>query len=323
MAIKNISNQTNLPRIGKIHLGIKDSQKSYPKAVDYFVVKEEKTTPKEAADAFKKVYGEKPNKLDIIIPCENEEIFFPQWLKEYNSKQLVCRGDGEKAQRLQENGTYGPTLCKGTECERYKNKKCREIGNFKFMLPKVPGIGVWQIDTSSLNSMININSAIEFIRRQTGGKISGMPLTLSLQPKEIVYSGMKKTVYVLNLSSDVMLSEISLNIDTEHDDEFPDDIPNDTEEKEALVVDDEIEDYPIETDEDETDNDPLDDITDNIYEIIQIGKYKGRNAIKLKNNEKELTVLSKEEVNEVKGTKIKAEIEQQGKYNVLLNYQIA
>jgi len=92
--IKELSDVRRLPRLGKIHLGVKAKNEKgveYPKAVDYFVVPEE----------VKKVYGEKPEKLKIIIPSEMPDVFFPQWYKKYTyGKGLICKGDGITANRV-------------------------------------------------------------------------------------------------------------------------------------------------------------------------------------------------------------------------------
>jgi len=60
MPIKGLSEQLRLPRRGKIRLGEKKKSektgKTYPISLDYFVV----------PDEVKKVYGEKPRKLDIM-----------------------------------------------------------------------------------------------------------------------------------------------------------------------------------------------------------------------------------------------------------------
>jgi len=68
--IIGLSEVRRLPRLGKIHLGVKEINAKgveYPKAVNYFVV------PPEVAE----VYGEKPTELDIVIPTEDPNIFFP------------------------------------------------------------------------------------------------------------------------------------------------------------------------------------------------------------------------------------------------------
>ena len=64
----------------------------------------------------------------------------------------------------------------------------------------MPGWGVWQLDTKSVNGMINVNSCLALLR-QLLGRVSGIPLILSLEPMEVHPEGRKKTVYVLQLRS--------------------------------------------------------------------------------------------------------------------------
>jgi len=207
MPIKGLSEQRRLPRCGKIHLGVKAKNKNgveYPKAVDYFVV------PPEVAE----VYGENPRQLNILIPVEDEEIWASQYYRCYSmTRGLVCRGDGETCRRMIDTET-GATAnrdtkevvwkndlpCLGRECPAYQGKKCKEVMNLQFLLPDVPGLGVWQIDTGSINSIRNINSASELIRGICG-RIRMMPLTLTMEPIEVVNpdDGKKKKVNVLNL----------------------------------------------------------------------------------------------------------------------------
>jgi len=78
-------------------------------------------------------------------------------------------------------------------------EKCREVMNLQFLLPEVPGLGVWQIDTGSINSIRNINSASQLIKAVTG-RISMIPLLLTLEKQEVQGAdGKKKTVHVMNL----------------------------------------------------------------------------------------------------------------------------
>ena len=200
MPIKGISDIRRLPRVGKIRLGeratsAKGSQ--YPRAVDYFVVREDDATSAAAVAAFRQVYGDRPRELRIMFPTNDEESFFPQWYKSYKAGVgLWCRGDGEVAQRV-ENGQLVEVPC---PCDLLKQGLCKRIGNLQFLLPDVPIIGVWQLDTSSFHSMVNLNSTIEMIKGMTGGRIAGIPLTLRLRPQEVAPDGRKKTVYVLELA---------------------------------------------------------------------------------------------------------------------------
>jgi len=221
MPIKGISEVRLLPRLGKIRLGIKvqgDKKNPYPRAVDYFVVPEE----------IQPCVGEKPKKLSIMFPVEDPEVFAPQFLKCYSFTQgLVCRGDGitctrkvdtetgDVASHTTEHWEFSQMSCDPDTCpelvgdpEMGIRPHCRRVMNLLFVLPDVPGLGVWQLDTSSFYSIVNINSCIDVIRGLCG-RISGIPLTLSLEPREVTPPGLKKkTVHVLHLRSNLKLSEL-------------------------------------------------------------------------------------------------------------------
>jgi len=198
MSIIGLSEKLRLPRKGKIRLGEKKLSKQgkeYPSALDYFVV------PEEVAE----VYPDKPRKLDIMFPMENRDDFFPQWYKRYgSSKGLICKGDGKtateilashKGKLIEDNKEIElgkPEMkeidCEGKECPYYQSKECKQVGNLQIILPKVKGLGVYQIDTSSYNSIININSGIELIRGMLArvgiNRISWIPLVLEVKMQE-------------------------------------------------------------------------------------------------------------------------------------------
>ncbi|MFD1676075.1 hypothetical protein [Alicyclobacillus fodiniaquatilis] len=217
MPIKGRSEIVRIPRVGKIHLGIKvsngDSQ--YPKAVDYFVVKEDESTSATAAEAFHTVYGDAPKEIRIAFPSNNPENFFPQFLSSYRKaggrSELYCKGDGEMARRVDGQGGYAEIPCAYRDCPIYQEKKCKELGLLQFFLPDVPGIGVWQIDTTSFFSTVNLNSSIEMLLQLTGGKIAMLPLTLRLKPQTVSPDGRSKTVYVLELATDTIKMADILN----------------------------------------------------------------------------------------------------------------
>jgi hypothetical protein len=211
--IKGLSDRRRLPRLGKIHTGIKVRNAQgieHPKATDYFVC------PPEVI----KVYNEKPKELKIMFPQENEEIWASQFYRCYSSSRgLVCKGDGETARMLVDVSTGNlathdsqqtelkEKICAGRDCPHY-GKQCREMMMLQFLLPDVPGLGIYQLDTGSINSMININSAIELIRSITG-RISMIPLTLVLEGQEVSPEGKKKTVHVLNLRFEARLADLA------------------------------------------------------------------------------------------------------------------
>lgn len=213
MPIKGISEKKRLPRLGKIHLGVKKTKEvngktvEYPSSTDYFVCPPE----------VQKVFGEKPKELHILIPVENEERWCSQYYRCYSSKRgLICKGDGETCIRLVDKNTGAladhdskevelrEMTCEGRDCPDYE-RQCREIMNLQFLLPEVPGLGIWQIDTSSINSIRNINAAAELIR-QIYKHIAMVPLLLTLEPQEVqTPEGERRVVHVLNLGSNQTL----------------------------------------------------------------------------------------------------------------------
>jgi len=218
MPIKGVSDQRRLPRLGKIHAGIKKEKKNdqgvviatYPSAVDYFVCPPE----------VQAVFTEKPKELVIMFPIEDETKFASQYYKNYSSfRGLVCKGDGETCLRLIDVKTgdfaHRDTVttdmkempCNGRDCVMYQQKKCREVMCLQFLLPAVPGLGIWQLDTGSYHSIIAINSAVDLIRGICG-RISMIPLKLVLEPREVAPDGKKKKVNILQIRADVTLAEI-------------------------------------------------------------------------------------------------------------------
>jgi len=177
--IKGFDDQLRIQRLGKIRLGVKKTAQSgseYPSAVDYFVCPPE----------VQRVYGEKPRELEIMLPHDAIEEVFPTALKRYGSGQgLMCRGNGEKAEcRDADSEEWHSRDCLYQQCEHYENGDCKEVGNLQVILPEVKGaLGIYQIDTSSYNSIMNIKSGLEMLR-STVGRISLIPLTLEVRMQE-------------------------------------------------------------------------------------------------------------------------------------------
>ena len=219
MPINNLSETVRLPRLGKIHLGVRHPEKGYPMKTEYFVL------PTDHPDYSKlvKQFGDKPKELRILVPVEDEEQWATQYYKAYSQTYgLICKGDGETAMRMADTRNGGmpckttetcamrELACAGRECPEYKNKKCHEVMNLRFMLPDVPGLGVWQVDTGSINSILNINSCAKVIKKAFG-RIAMIPLKLTLEPTPVnnPETGKKQTVYVMHLRTEATLAELA------------------------------------------------------------------------------------------------------------------
>ncbi len=222
MPIEDTSHVMRLPRLGKIRLGIKvetglhrhdGSAKEYPKATDYFVCPPE----------VQAVFGDQPKELEIMFPVEDPLVFAQQWLRCYSQTQgLICIGNGLTCSMKVDliTGTLANRdtaewewreghTCDQAECPEFQSKRCRRVLNLQFLLPQVKGLGVWQIDSTSRNSMININSMILVIRSLCDGRISMIPLTLCLGPAKVTPPGQKtKMVNVMYIKQDIELQTI-------------------------------------------------------------------------------------------------------------------
>lgn len=220
--IKGISEVFRLPRVGKIHLGVKKqgAKGEYPSPVPYFVVRESDTTPLEAADAFKSIYGEEPTELHILFPTNDPEDWSGQYLRYYTASWgLTCKGDGELGQAKWDVAakTWASKQTKdweyllidtcGENCQLYQGGRCKPVMRLSFLLRDVPGLGIWQVDTSSVHSMRNINGMVELVRRINGGRIAFFPFTLSRRQITVQPKGEKsKGVYILDLRPEGLLT---------------------------------------------------------------------------------------------------------------------
>lgn len=211
--IKGLSEQRRLPRIGKIAMGYKDPAKNMaPTATDYFVLPKDNPHYAELVER----YGAMPRQLPILFLVEDESVFASQFYRCYSrSRGLLCKGDGMTANCLidLETGAMAnkdsqhvkmqEVACAGRDCPDYK-VRCKEMMALQFVLPEISGLGIWQLDTSSVNSIRNINGAIDLIRA-IYGRIHMVPVLLAMEQIEVVNPDdekrRKKKVWVLNLRS--------------------------------------------------------------------------------------------------------------------------
>ncbi|MDD4986299.1 MAG: hypothetical protein PHQ43_11030 [Dehalococcoidales bacterium] len=222
--IKGLSERRRLPRIGKIHLGImvkNEKGVEHPKAVDYFVFPRNHPQYQELV----KLYGEQPKELPIMFPLEEEDKFVSQYYRAYSrTRGLVCKGDGEKCYRMIDKHTgdmagkdtkeieMRELPCDGRECVDYQAKRCSELMNLQFFLPQASGLGIWQIDTGSIHSIMNINSGLDMLRL-VYKRVSFVPVLLFLEKKEVTNpdDGRKKNVWVLNIKSPDNMIRAAMN----------------------------------------------------------------------------------------------------------------
>lgn len=216
MSIKGISDVRRLPRMGKIRLGIKKKTAKgveYPSEVDYFILDPEAPDQKRREaliKQFEDLYGEKPKSIKVMFPPVPREMFFAQFLKRYGKGTLLkCKGDNEVAETIPEfadglekigetDRGFIKVKCLGEECPYTLSKECGRIAALQVILPELSGIGVWQITTGSYNSIVSINSAIDYMMGLFG-RYAMLPITLVRKPVDISYEGKRSKHYILDI----------------------------------------------------------------------------------------------------------------------------
>lgn len=198
--IKGLSDRRRLPLLGKIRLGLKvktDKGTEYPRETPYFVV------PDEVAE----IYGGKPTEIDIMLPLDDIDAVFPCAYVYYgSSKGLKCKGDGELAYTVNsDTNEMGQIQC---PCDLLEQGKCKQVGRFLFMIPKVSVGGVYQISTSSFNSIVDIQSGLDYASALLG-RFALIPLKLKRVKTETHHDDKKQTHYTLQVVFDGDLAAVN------------------------------------------------------------------------------------------------------------------
>lgn len=203
----DVSTRRRLPRLGKIRLGIKKVNaqgKEYPSETSWFVVTDEVAA----------VYGPEPTELDILLPSDDPAVIFPQSLRLYGSGSgLKCIGDGKSAERYDEQAGEFRPYEPGCPCEHLKsddNPKggCTVHASLMVLLPRVSLGGVYEIRTSSFNSIVDVNSGLDMVRGMAG-RIAMVPIKLRRVARQTQHDGKKKTHYTLFVGLDANITDLN------------------------------------------------------------------------------------------------------------------
>jgi len=218
-SIPGFGDKLRLPLLGKIRLGMKVKKPKTPKCQhrdgkdECFYCTYPKETPHFIVpDEVKKIYGETPTQLDIWIPSPDPSVTIPCSMRRYGSTAgLKCLGNGTIALDI---GTKQERPC---PCEHFtgigaKGEKvridCNEIGFLFVILYKVNLAGVYQIRTSSVNSVTDIISGIKYAEGMLRKPITpGVPLILKREALETHHDQKKQTHYTMK----IQLPQINLD----------------------------------------------------------------------------------------------------------------
>lgn len=219
MPIKGLTERRRFSRGGKLRIGEKKTaskngrEYEYPAKLDHFVLDPIDPT---LLPIFQEVYGEKPRKLKIVLPSDDLETTFPQYYKCYGKSGLLCKGNGETAGMVTDDGLKevecpGPEHCDFSMSKGVLGKPgCKQLASLQFFLPDLPVSQVFQFDTTSFNSIVNINSAIELMF-QAMGRIRGIPVDFIVRPQEATHpeNHKKIIIYVVDIVLPVGLRDLT------------------------------------------------------------------------------------------------------------------
>lgn len=211
MTIKGLSKIRRVTRAGHIRIGEKKKNKDgveYPWPIDHFIPD---FTSESKQAAFVKKYGAHPKVIQICFHSNDPEEIFPQFYKCYGAGSgIKCRGDGETATRWDGKGGTVEVECKGhTECTYALDNGCKPLASLMFFVKGIDGLDVAQLNTSSKNSIININTGLDMLRLARCGKsIAGVWVDLLLVPQESKAAGKKVNIFVLKIDIPVSLDNL-------------------------------------------------------------------------------------------------------------------
>jgi len=220
-----------LPEIGKIKIGGKgrmierEGKPTFqaPVKLPYFRV----TTMERDAEALgnfkmdKAVHGEigpQPVAVPIMLLYNDPHLFWMSRFVAYLGRRAWCSGDGVQAMRLvnpeADVPEYKPRTCPcpnlSPDYKGGSGPTCKWNGRLEAVVRVAPRVGgVWVFRTTSQHSVLGITSSLKLIQGVTGGKLSGLPLMLTITPRTVeVTPGRQQTVYIVGVEFNGSLDEL-------------------------------------------------------------------------------------------------------------------
>ena len=179
-------------RIGKLKIGEKTLSKNgkeIPTKLDYIKAVDGAGN---LIQAFHDVFGERPTEFRAVFPSNDPDDFYWEAYRRYGSGTgLVCHGDGRQA-IVEETGETIDCPCHHAEGDR---PTCKPVASLSLFLYDVPALGVFQIDTGSINSIRNIRWFLSALPGLTGGQYAGIPFKVKVEPFQAMHDGKASTAY--------------------------------------------------------------------------------------------------------------------------------
>lgn len=199
MPIKDLQQQQS--QVGRIRLGQQVEGKNgklHPEKLDRFRF----TTPSRSlADAVAKQYGGvvepwqpegRPAEFEVVSDARTLPVLVPprpvtQWYELWSGAGCQRRCDGE-TETISGDGCLCPLDAMERADLAAKGRACKATTRLKVMLPEIPGIGVWRLDSHGYYAAIELPQTADFLGAVTdaGGYIRA---TLALEERVVKRPG--------------------------------------------------------------------------------------------------------------------------------------
>jgi hypothetical protein len=126
--------------------------------------------------------------IGVIVPPGPQSV--SQWMEMWSGGGCIRRCDGETEQH-----TGRPCMCPSDPIERaelaQQGKACKPTTRTSLVLPDVPGLGVWRLDSHGWNAAHEFGGTAEFLAavREAGAWV---PAVLRLEKRKVVSGGKTK-----------------------------------------------------------------------------------------------------------------------------------
>jgi hypothetical protein len=191
-----------LPVVGRIRLGV--FEKGYPQASDVLIFTAKvPDTLAPLADMYGgevKAYMPQKSKQQeyrLISTSDSMEVWFPfpnadenvvQSYELWKHTGLQRRCDGYMAQVNELDTETGEIETVERPCICAENsQECETTTTLRFFLPQTPGLGMWELKTTSRHVLYEIHDTIRFLASRFEGQMHRLPLRLAYSPKAMKY----------------------------------------------------------------------------------------------------------------------------------------
>ena len=204
--------QQRMRQIGRIRIGVKDGNKGFPKAIAEIRL----TSPdRKALEAAAAVYGGEVrawnNEFELITESDEIDVYASSMPMSQHYElwsgggcQRRCNGEWDEIKGQ-------PCQCQldapDIDKQRQQGKACKLVTRISLILAKVPGIGVWRLDTGSVYAAMELPLTYQGLQlaAQTGRMI---PARLAAPLREVKRNGETKKFRVVELRIDMTMEQV-------------------------------------------------------------------------------------------------------------------